>query len=262
MTADLQSAPLATRAPLRESRLLRLVCQRTCTTVLEAGGGNRTRCLLITSQPLYRVSYASMGLSRTRQPVRVASSTGCGRPCQEFCVQKRGARQPAYWLLIAEAMGTPRPSKETDRGVGSSAPLTAASLSRSTFDMSHAASNKPWSLSGRTCLITGITQGIGRITALELAKTGCRLLLVARDERRGAALVDEIKALRRDTAVELLIADLSAMAQVRRLAGELRRGPIAWMCSSTMPARCSSIASSPSMASRGPLLSITSPTSR
>ena len=88
--------------------------------------------------------------------------------------------------------------------------------------MSHAASNKPWSLSGRTCLITGITQGIGRITALELAKTGCRLLLVARDERRGAALVDEIKALRRDAAVELLIADLSSMAQLRRLAGEVK----------------------------------------
>ena len=51
--------PLATREPLRESlsRCLELICQRT----VDAGGGNRTRCLLITSQLLYQVSYASMG---------------------------------------------------------------------------------------------------------------------------------------------------------------------------------------------------------
>lgn len=88
--------------------------------------------------------------------------------------------------------------------------------------MVDAPQNKPWSLTGRTCLITGVTQGIGRITALELAKTGCRLLLVARDSRRGAALVDEIKANNRGAAVELLIADLSSMAQVRRLATEVK----------------------------------------
>lgn len=88
--------------------------------------------------------------------------------------------------------------------------------------MSSAPPNTPWSLAGRTCLITGITQGIGRVTALELAKTGCRLLLVARDSHRGSALVETIKAAHPGIAVELLIADLSSMAQVRKLAADVR----------------------------------------
>ena len=82
--------------------------------------------------------------------------------------------------------------------------------------------NTSWSLQGRTCLITGITQGIGRITAQELAPTGCRLLLVARDPHRGAAVVDELKAKSKNPQIELLLADLSRMADVRKLAANVK----------------------------------------
>ncbi len=82
--------------------------------------------------------------------------------------------------------------------------------------------NNSWSLKGRTCLITGITQGIGRVTAQELAPTGCRLFLVARDANRGAALVDELKAQSKNPNIELLLADLSCMDEVRKLAADVK----------------------------------------
>ena len=80
----------------------------------------------------------------------------------------------------------------------------------------------PWSLEGRTCLITGFTQGIGRVTAQELANKGCRLLLVARDAGRGAALVDQLKSESKNPNIELFLADLSRMADVRKLATEVK----------------------------------------
>ena len=77
-------------------------------------------------------------------------------------------------------------------------------------------------LKGKTCLITGITQGIGRAAALEIAKTGINLVLVARDAARGQEVVDEIKAKTGNHDVELLLGDLSKTADVRRIAEEFK----------------------------------------
>lgn len=80
---------------------------------------------------------------------------------------------------------------------------------------------KTWTLEGKTCLITGATQGIGRVTARELAPLGPHLLIVARDQRRGTELVDELKKSSGNPNIELFIADLSIQADVRRLAAEV-----------------------------------------
>lgn len=77
-------------------------------------------------------------------------------------------------------------------------------------------------LKGKTCLITGITQGIGRAAALEIAKTGINLVLVARDAARGQEVVDEIKTQTGNHNVELLLGDLSKTADVRRIADEFK----------------------------------------
>ncbi len=75
-------------------------------------------------------------------------------------------------------------------------------------------------LSGRTLLITGATNGIGRVAARELARRGGNIVLVARSRERGEATVDEIVRATGSRTVELMIADLSSLEQVRKLADE------------------------------------------
>jgi len=79
-------------------------------------------------------------------------------------------------------------------------------------------------LSGRVCLVTGATSGIGRETARGLAHSGARVLLVARDRGRGAELAAEIQSAGAPGSVELLIADLACLGDVRSLAGQIRQG--------------------------------------
>jgi NAD(P)-dependent dehydrogenase (short-subunit alcohol dehydrogenase family) len=79
-------------------------------------------------------------------------------------------------------------------------------------------------LARRRVLITGATDGIGRHTALGLARLGADVAVVGRDRARGeravSALRDELGAGEGGT-VELLTADLSARVGVRRLADEV-----------------------------------------
>jgi NAD(P)-dependent dehydrogenase (short-subunit alcohol dehydrogenase family) len=78
-------------------------------------------------------------------------------------------------------------------------------------------------MTGRVCLVTGATQGIGKVTARELARRGGEVTIVARSAERGRAAVDEIAA-ETGAKVGLLLADLSLMADVRRLAADFRAG--------------------------------------
>jgi NAD(P)-dependent dehydrogenase (short-subunit alcohol dehydrogenase family) len=75
----------------------------------------------------------------------------------------------------------------------------------------------------RTCLITGATSGIGRVTARELARRGARVLMVGRERTRGEALLDELKSINGGGQAELLIADLASQAAVRELARTIRQ---------------------------------------
>ncbi|WP_218916426.1 SDR family oxidoreductase [Calidithermus chliarophilus] len=78
-------------------------------------------------------------------------------------------------------------------------------------------------MGAKTVLVTGATSGIGKQTALELARMGATVVLVARDRARGRAALEEIGAKTGNENLELLVADLSAQADVRRLAAEFKR---------------------------------------
>jgi NAD(P)-dependent dehydrogenase (short-subunit alcohol dehydrogenase family) len=77
------------------------------------------------------------------------------------------------------------------------------------------------SLEGKTALITGSTDGVGRVVAQRLGKMGARVLVHGRDGARGERVVAEIKT--GGGTAEFLTADLAALAQVRGLADAARR---------------------------------------
>jgi NAD(P)-dependent dehydrogenase (short-subunit alcohol dehydrogenase family) len=77
-------------------------------------------------------------------------------------------------------------------------------------------------MSGKVVLITGATQGIGKESAVALASMGATVVMVGRDKARSEAALADVKARSRSDSVELLLADLSSMAEVRRLAADFK----------------------------------------
>src|SRR5881628_1924994 len=75
-------------------------------------------------------------------------------------------------------------------------------------------------MAGRTVLVTGGTAGIGRATALGLARMGAHLAITGRDRGRTEDAAGEVRAAG-GGQVDAFVADLSAQSQVRRLAGEV-----------------------------------------
>ena len=74
-------------------------------------------------------------------------------------------------------------------------------------------------LTGKSFLITGGTSGIGKETALELARAGAHVTITARDAAKGAAVVAEIAKER--VAFQLL--DLADLASVKKFAKEFTK---------------------------------------
>ena len=77
-------------------------------------------------------------------------------------------------------------------------------------------------MNGRTCLISGATDGIGKEAAIELAKKGCNLILIGRSKTKGKKVVEQIRKVA-DSHVDIdyLIADLMLMKEVARVADEV-----------------------------------------
>jgi NAD(P)-dependent dehydrogenase (short-subunit alcohol dehydrogenase family) len=73
----------------------------------------------------------------------------------------------------------------------------------------------------KTALITGSTDGVGRVVAKTLGARGMRVLVHGRDRARGERVLAEIKG--SGGSAEFLEADLSALAEVRRFADAVQR---------------------------------------
>jgi len=74
------------------------------------------------------------------------------------------------------------------------------------------------SMSGRVCLITGGSSGIGKATALGLANRGANVVMVGRERSRGEAARTEIVEKSGNELVDLMLADLSSQESIRHLA--------------------------------------------
>jgi NAD(P)-dependent dehydrogenase (short-subunit alcohol dehydrogenase family) len=78
-------------------------------------------------------------------------------------------------------------------------------------------------MDGKTALVTGSTDGVGRYVAAKLASAGAKVLIHGRDQERAEALADEIRREGRGEAV-FYPADLSSLAGARRLADAVLAG--------------------------------------
>ena len=79
----------------------------------------------------------------------------------------------------------------------------------------------PAEMTGRVCVITGASRGIGKASAEALASLGASLTLVCRQQADGDKVAGEIS--RRPAAVpDVVAADLSSQSEIRRAAGEIR----------------------------------------
>ena len=77
------------------------------------------------------------------------------------------------------------------------------------------------SMTGKTVVVTGGTSGIGEVTARELARRGARVIVVGRSSERCRETLERIAEAAPGSEVESVLADLSVVREVRRLAEDL-----------------------------------------
>ena len=75
-------------------------------------------------------------------------------------------------------------------------------------------------MKGRTCLVTGATQGIGFATAKGLAPAGATVVVHGPDTAGVEMVVETIPCATGNPAVSGLVADFSSLDEVRRMASE------------------------------------------
>ena len=74
----------------------------------------------------------------------------------------------------------------------------------------------------KTILITGTTNGIGRVTALNLARQGHKIVMANRNRQKSELLAKEITQETGNTNISLLDLDLSSLSSVRQCAQEFK----------------------------------------
>jgi retinol dehydrogenase-12 len=78
-------------------------------------------------------------------------------------------------------------------------------------------------LANKTFVITGANTGIGKVTALELAKRGAHVILACRSADKTQPVIDEIKRETGNDRIEFIALDLADFGSVRRCADELNK---------------------------------------
>jgi NAD(P)-dependent dehydrogenase (short-subunit alcohol dehydrogenase family) len=82
-------------------------------------------------------------------------------------------------------------------------------------------SEKVAGMQGKVVVITGATSGIGRIAAVQLARLGARIVMVARDRERAQRTLELLRTAGPNFEHRAHIAELSLLAEVKRVGGEI-----------------------------------------
>ena len=80
-------------------------------------------------------------------------------------------------------------------------------------------------MQGKTVIITGATSGIGEVAAIRLAEQGARIVFTARDQARADDTMAKLKRANPAADHAVHMADLSVLAEMKRIAAELAREP-------------------------------------
>jgi NAD(P)-dependent dehydrogenase (short-subunit alcohol dehydrogenase family) len=80
-------------------------------------------------------------------------------------------------------------------------------------------------MQGKTVVITGATSGIGEVAAIRLAEQGARIVFTAREKSRADDTMAALKKANPSADHAAHMADLSTLAEMKRVAGELAREP-------------------------------------
>jgi NAD(P)-dependent dehydrogenase (short-subunit alcohol dehydrogenase family) len=78
-------------------------------------------------------------------------------------------------------------------------------------------------LSNRVCLVTGANRGLGRATALGLARLGATVVMLGRDAMRVGLASGQVRRESTNPNVSHLVVDLRSLASVRKAADEVAR---------------------------------------
>ena len=78
-------------------------------------------------------------------------------------------------------------------------------------------------MKGKTVVITGATSGIGEIAAIRLAQRGARIVFTARDKIRADDTMAKLRAANPNADHTLYMAELSSLAEMKRVGTELAR---------------------------------------
>ncbi len=81
------------------------------------------------------------------------------------------------------------------------------------------------SMEGKTVVITGATSGIGEVAAIRLAEKGARIVFTARDRSRADDTMAKLRAAGPKSDHVLHMAELSSLAEMKRVGGELAQLP-------------------------------------
>jgi NAD(P)-dependent dehydrogenase (short-subunit alcohol dehydrogenase family) len=75
----------------------------------------------------------------------------------------------------------------------------------------------------KTCLITGATEGVGKMTAVELAKKGFAVVIAARNAAKAEIVRREIVTSTGNADVDYIVADLKSLKQIYQLAESFKQ---------------------------------------
>ena len=78
-------------------------------------------------------------------------------------------------------------------------------------------------MKGKVCIVTGANSGIGRATAVGLAKIGATLIMLCRDNACGEEALNDIISVSQNDSIELMMCDLASQQSIRQFAKNFKQ---------------------------------------